>query len=75
MTDVLSRRDMDFLLYEWLDVESLTSRTRFSEHSKDTFDAVLDLSADIAHKHFAPHNKVRRERADDAAGRIGRDDR
>ncbi|MBM7244218.1 acyl-CoA dehydrogenase [Rhodococcus fascians] len=57
MTDVLSRRDVDFLLYEWLDVESLTSRTRFSEHSKDTFDAVLDLSADIAHKHFAPHNK------------------
>jgi butyryl-CoA dehydrogenase len=57
MTDVLSRRDLDFLLYEWLDVESLTKCERFSEHSKDTFDAVLDLSADIAHKHFAPHNK------------------
>ena len=57
MTDVLSRRDIDFLLYEWLDVTSLTSRTRFAEHSKDTFDAVLDLSADIAHKHFATHNK------------------
>ncbi|MDV6211825.1 acyl-CoA dehydrogenase [Rhodococcus erythropolis] len=57
MTDVLSRRDLDFLLYEWLDVVSLTSRERFAEHSKNTFDAVLDLSADIAHKHFAPHNK------------------
>ncbi|MFC9768597.1 acyl-CoA dehydrogenase [Rhodococcus jostii] len=57
MTDVLSRRDIDFLLYEWLDVASLTSRKRFAEHSKDTFDAVLDLSADIAHKHFATHNK------------------
>ena len=57
MTDVLSRRDLDFLLYEWLDVVSLTSRERFSEHSKDTFAAVLELSADIAHKHFAPHNK------------------
>ncbi|ANS31868.1 acyl CoA dehydrogenase (plasmid) [Rhodococcus opacus] len=57
MTDVLSRRDIDFLLYEWLDVVSLTSRKRFSEHAKDTFDAVLDLSADIAHKHFATHNK------------------
>ncbi|GAF44114.1 acyl-CoA dehydrogenase [Rhodococcus wratislaviensis] len=57
MTDVLSRRDIDFLLYEWLDVVSLTSRKRFAEHSKDTFDAVLDLSADIAHKHFATHNK------------------
>ena len=49
MTDVLSRRDLDFLLYEWLDVESLTSAKRFAEHSKDTFDAVLDLCADIAH--------------------------
>ncbi|MEE2062323.1 acyl-CoA dehydrogenase [Rhodococcus artemisiae] len=57
MTDVLSRRDLDFLLYEWLDVVSLTTRKRFAEHSKDTFDAVLDLSADIAHKHFATHNK------------------
>ncbi|MFC8178986.1 MULTISPECIES: acyl-CoA dehydrogenase [Nocardiaceae] len=58
MTDVLSRRDLDFLLYEWLDVESLTTRKRFAEHSKDTFDAVLDLCADIARKHFEPHNKL-----------------
>lgn len=57
MTDVLSRRDLDFLLYEWLDVVALTARKRFCEHSRETFDAVLDLSADIAHKHFAPHNK------------------
>lgn len=54
----LSRRDLDFLLYEWLDAESLTSRTRFSEHSRETFDAVMDLSADIAMKEFAPHNKL-----------------
>ena len=57
MTDVLSRRDLDFLLYEWLDVTSLTCRERFAEHSRETFDAVLELSADIAHKHFATHNK------------------
>ncbi len=54
---VLSRRDLDFLLYDWLDVESLTSRERFAEHSRDTFDAVLDLSADLATKYFATHNK------------------
>ncbi|MBV6759050.1 acyl-CoA dehydrogenase [Rhodococcus opacus] len=57
MTDVLSRRDLAFLLYEWLDIVSLTERKRFTEHSKETFDAVLDLSSDIAHKYFAPHNK------------------
>lgn len=58
MTDVLSRRDVDFLLYEWLDVVALTSRKRFADHSKDTFDAVLDLSADLVHTYFAPHNKT-----------------
>ncbi|WP_407442789.1 acyl-CoA dehydrogenase [Rhodococcus sp. (in: high G+C Gram-positive bacteria)] len=54
---VLSRRDLDFLLYDWLDIESLTTRSRFAEHSRETFDAVLNLSADIATKHFATHNK------------------
>lgn len=54
----LSRRDRDFLLYEWLDAEALTARARFAEHSRETFDAVMDLSADIAMKEFAPHNKL-----------------
>ena len=53
----MSRRDLDFLLYEWLDVTALTARERYAEHSRETFDAVLDLSADIAIRHFAPHNK------------------
>ena len=54
---LLSRRDLDFLLYEWLDVELLTKRGRFAEHSRETFDAVLDLSEQVATKHFATHNK------------------
>ena len=58
MTTPMSRRDLEFLLYEWLDVEALTSRERFSAHSRETFDAVLELSADIATKCFAPANKI-----------------
>src|SRR5437879_12104344 len=54
---ILSRRDVDFLLYDWLDVESLTSRDRFSEHSRETFDAALDTYETIATEQFAPHNK------------------
>ncbi len=54
---LLSRRDLDFLLYEWLDVELLTKRERFAEHSRDTFDAVLDLAAQVATERFAPHNR------------------
>lgn len=57
MAEPLSRRDLDFMLYEWLDVASLTERKRFAEHSRDTFDAVLDLAADIATTRYAPANK------------------
>ncbi len=55
---IMSRRDLDFLLHEWLDVVALTDRTRFKEHSRETFDAVLDLSEAIATEHFAPHNRA-----------------
>ena len=57
MAAFLSRRDVDFLLYEWLGSDALPQRPRFAEHSRETFDAVLDLSEDIATKLFAPHNK------------------
>ena len=56
-SNILSRRDLDFLLYEWLDVESLTQRTRFAEHSRETFNAALDICEQIATDLFAPHNK------------------
>ncbi|MGY4646712.1 acyl-CoA dehydrogenase [Mycobacterium sp. URHB0021] len=54
---LLSRRDLDFLLYEWLRVEELTKRQRFAEHSRDTFDGLLDLCEHLATQYFAPHNK------------------
>ena len=40
---LLSRRDLEFLLYEWLRVDELTKRARFAEHSRETFDGVLGL--------------------------------
>jgi len=46
------------MLNEWLDVVSLTSRPRFSDHSAETFSAVLDLSESLAIKEFAPHNRA-----------------
>ena len=54
---LLSRRDLDFLLYEWLQIDELTKRDRFAEHSRETFDAVLDLCEQLATRYFAPHNK------------------
>jgi len=55
---LLSRRDLEFLLHEWLDVEALTKRPRFADHSRETFDDVLDLAEQIATEHFAPHNRL-----------------
>jgi alkylation response protein AidB-like acyl-CoA dehydrogenase len=56
-SQILSRRDLDFFLYEWLDVSSLTRRPRFADHNRETFDAVLDLCEQIATEQFATHNK------------------
>jgi alkylation response protein AidB-like acyl-CoA dehydrogenase len=54
---ILSRRDIEFMLYEWLDVERLTRRARFADHSRETFDAAIDTCERIATDLFAPHCK------------------
>ena len=54
---ILSRRDLDFLLFEWLEVETLTNRPRHAEHSRETFGAALDAFAEVAARSFAPHNR------------------
>ncbi len=58
MTDMLfSRQDIAFLLYDWLKVEDLTARARYADHTRETFDAALDLCESLATEHFATHNK------------------
>ena len=54
---LLSRRDLEFMLYEWLDVAALTEAGRYADHSRETFDAVLDTCEKIASELFAPHNQ------------------
>ncbi len=52
------RQTLDFLLYHWLKVDRLSARERFSEHSRETFDAVLDTCERIAREKFAPFNRL-----------------
>jgi butyryl-CoA dehydrogenase len=52
------RATLDFLLYDWLKAEDLTSRSRFSDHSRETFDAVLDTCERIAREKYAPFNRT-----------------
>ncbi len=56
MTQLLNDRDIDFLLYEFLDTEAVLERPRYQEHSRETFDATLKTAKIIAEKYFANHN-------------------
>jgi alkylation response protein AidB-like acyl-CoA dehydrogenase len=51
------RQTLDFLLNDWLDVEALAQRTRFADHSAETFAAVLDSCERLAREKFAPFNR------------------
>src|SRR5512143_1724900 len=54
---ILSRRDLEFVLYELLDVGALTGRARYADHSRETFDAALDTCERMATELFEPHYK------------------
>ena len=52
------RPTLDFLLYDWLNAETLNQRERFSDHSRETFDAVFDTCERIAREKYAPFNRT-----------------
>ncbi|MEZ5662951.1 MAG: acyl-CoA dehydrogenase [Burkholderiaceae bacterium] len=52
------RPTIDFLLNDWLSVEHLNQRERFADHSRETFDAVLDTCERIAREKYAPFNRL-----------------
>jgi alkylation response protein AidB-like acyl-CoA dehydrogenase len=52
------RTTLDFLLYDWLAVETLARRERYGDHSRETFDSVLDNCERLARDKFAPFNRL-----------------
>jgi len=52
------RETTEFLLYDWLNVESLSARSRFADHSQETFTAVLDMCEKLSAEKFAPYNRL-----------------
>ncbi|GAB1258739.1 acyl-CoA dehydrogenase [Aurantivibrio plasticivorans] len=54
MSTIINRRDLDFMLYEFLDVEGLCEREKFADHDRSAFNAVIDLAEQIAEDKFAP---------------------
>lgn len=53
---LIPRRELDFQLYEVLDVAALCHTPRYEEHSVDTFNATLDIAEKIAEELYLPHN-------------------
>ncbi len=52
------RSTLDFLMYDWLQAESLNQRPRFADHSRETFDAVFETCERIAREKYAPFNRL-----------------
>ena len=53
-----TRALIDFLLHDWLDVQSLCARPRFADHGPETFAQVLDTCERIAREKYAPFNRL-----------------
>ena len=54
MSMIVNRRDIDFYLYEMLDLEGLLKNDRYQEHDRNTVTAILDLAQQIAEEAFLP---------------------
>jgi butyryl-CoA dehydrogenase len=51
---LINERDLEFMLYELFDSESLIKRERYQDHDRQTFNEVINTAKAIAEKHFLP---------------------
>ncbi|WP_351011271.1 acyl-CoA dehydrogenase [Shewanella sp. S1-58-MNA-CIBAN-0166] len=51
---LMNERDLEFMLYELFDSEALTSRARYQDHDRQTFNEVVTTAKAIAEKYFLP---------------------
>ncbi len=58
MPTLIDPRTLAFQLYDVLDAESLCSRARFADYSREAFDAVLSSAQGIATEFYLPHQKT-----------------
>ena len=54
---LLNRKDIEFCLYHWLEVQNLCQLPQYEAHSAETFNAALDTAEQIAERYFEPHNR------------------
>ena len=56
MVPLINEKDLNFLLYDVFDAESLNSIPFYQDHDRTTFASVIQTAHRIAQDHFAPHN-------------------
>jgi len=54
MSAIVNRRDLDFILYEVLGVESLLASERYADYDREAINAILDLSQSLAEEKYLP---------------------
>ena len=54
MSNIVNRRDLDFVLYEVLGLNELLNNERFSDYDRESVNAIFDLSQSIAEDEFLP---------------------
>jgi len=55
---ILNNRDLEFMLYELFDAESLNKRPRYADHNKETYTATLNTAKAIAEKYLVPTRSI-----------------
>jgi len=54
MSTIVNRRDLDFIMYETLELDDILSQDRYSDYDRESIDAILDLSQSMAEDKFQP---------------------
>ena len=54
MSMIVNRRDLDFILYETLDLEAILKSERFADYDRESLDAMMDLCQSVAEDQFLP---------------------
>ena len=55
MPELIQRRDLDFLLHEWLRIETLNHYPRYSGQDRASYEDVIDAATVLAEEQFLPH--------------------
>ena len=58
ISPLINRRDLDFLVFDWLQAERLCERPRHAEHNRATLSAAIDTAEAVARDRFAPLNRL-----------------